>query len=67
MCTALGNVDLHNYVIKVFWHCQVEKRALEIWGSKENLQQEKEQREENKEKAKQKKFDKKVKGQKSLR
>lgn len=38
------------------------KRALEVWGSQEALEDAKEARQENREKMKQKKFDKKVKG-----
>ena len=41
---------------------QVAKRAQEIWGSDEQLEEEHEKRTQNKQKAKQKKFDKKVKG-----
>jgi hypothetical protein len=40
----------------------VVKRALEVWGSQEALEDAKEVRQENREKMKQKKFDKKVKG-----
>ncbi|XP_022105867.1 DNA repair protein complementing XP-A cells-like [Acanthaster planci] len=47
--------------MKLYLALQVEKRALEVWGSMEKIEQEKEQREANKEKAKQKQFDKKVK------
>ena len=39
------------------------ERALEVWGSEEAIEEEREKRSENKEKMKQKKFDKKVKGQ----
>lgn len=38
------------------------KRALEVWGSQDALEDAKEVRQENREKMKQKKFDKKVKG-----
>lgn len=38
------------------------KRALEVWGSQEALEEAKEVRQKNREKMKQKKFDKKVKG-----
>lgn len=41
---------------------QIEKRALEVWGSQEALEEAKEVRQKNREKMKQKKFDKKVKG-----
>ena len=42
--------------------CQVEARALEVWGSEENIEEQHEKRSENREKTKQKKFDKRVKG-----
>lgn len=38
------------------------KRAFEVWGSQEALEEAKEVRQKNREKMKQKKFDKKVKG-----
>lgn len=41
---------------------QVEKRCVEVWGSKEALEEAKESREENKELQRQKRFNKKVKG-----
>ena len=41
---------------------QVAERSLEVWGSDEKLEEEKERRLDNKEKVKKKKFDKKVKG-----
>lgn len=41
---------------------QIVKRALEVWGSQEALEEAKEVRQKNREKMKQKKFDKKVKG-----
>lgn len=41
---------------------QVEKRCMEVWGSKEALDEAKESREENKELQRQKRFNKKVKG-----
>ncbi|XP_038072162.1 DNA repair protein complementing XP-A cells-like [Patiria miniata] len=46
--------------MKLYLALQVEKRALEIWGSSEKIEEAREEREANKEKAKQKKFDKKV-------
>ncbi|XP_077989108.1 DNA repair protein complementing XP-A cells homolog [Glandiceps talaboti] len=47
--------------MKLFLKSQVEARALEIWGSEENIVEQKEKRVFNKEKLKRKKFDKKVK------
>ncbi|XP_005101114.1 DNA repair protein complementing XP-A cells homolog [Aplysia californica] len=47
--------------MKLFLHCQVHKRAMEVWGSEEKLEEAKTQRVENREKAKQKKFNKKLK------
>lgn len=44
---------------------KVEKRALEVWGSEEALEEAKESREENREVQKQKRFNKKVKGMKA--
>lgn len=41
---------------------QVAERALEIWGSDEKLEEERERRSANKDKLKKKKFDKKVNG-----
>lgn len=48
--------------MKLYLKLQVVKRALEVWGSQEALEDAKEVRQENREKMKQKKFDKKVKG-----
>lgn len=42
---------------------QAEKRALEVWGSEEAVEEAREAREENREVQKQKRFNKKVKGQ----
>ncbi|XP_052796367.1 DNA repair protein complementing XP-A cells homolog [Mya arenaria] len=47
--------------MKLYLECQVERRALEVWGSEEKMEEARQQRSDNKEKAKQKKFDKKVK------
>ncbi|XP_057646340.1 DNA repair protein complementing XP-A cells [Chionomys nivalis] len=47
--------------MKLYLKLQVVKRALEVWGSQEALEDAKEVRQENREKMKQKKFDKKVK------
>lgn len=49
--------------MKLYLKLQVVKRALEVWGSQEALEDAKEVRQENREKMKQKKFDKKVKGE----
>lgn len=46
----------------VYFGIQVEKRCMEVWGSKEALDEAKESREENKELQRQKRFNKKVKG-----
>uniref|UniRef100_A0A8C9FVJ1 XPA, DNA damage recognition and repair factor n=1 Tax=Pavo cristatus TaxID=9049 RepID=A0A8C9FVJ1_PAVCR len=47
--------------MKLYLKLQVIKRALEVWGNEESLQEAKEQRRDSREKMKQKKFDKKVK------
>ncbi|XP_075416314.1 DNA repair protein complementing XP-A cells isoform X2 [Tenrec ecaudatus] len=47
--------------MKLYLKLQIVKRSLEVWGSQEALEEEKEVRQENREKMKQKKFDKKVK------
>ncbi|XP_050098065.1 DNA repair protein complementing XP-A cells homolog [Anopheles aquasalis] len=47
--------------MKLYLHLQIEKRALEVWGSEENLLREKEQREEKREVAKVKKYNKRLK------
>nr|XP_054754316.1 DNA repair protein complementing XP-A cells-like [Lytechinus pictus] len=47
--------------MKLFLRLHVEKRALEVWGDAEALEEAREQREINRQKQKQKKFDKKVK------
>ncbi|XP_072051310.1 DNA repair protein complementing XP-A cells-like [Amphiura filiformis] len=47
--------------MKLYLRLQVEKRALNIWGSEEEIEEAREKRQQNKEKMKQKKFDKKVK------
>lgn len=46
--------------MKLFLESQVAERALEIWGSDEKLEEERERRSANKDKLKKKKFDKKV-------
>lgn len=55
---------IHRYIRNnATWrHFQVSARALEVWGSEEAIEEERENRETNKQVAKQKKFDKKVKG-----
>ncbi|OXB81756.1 UNVERIFIED_CONTAM: hypothetical protein H355_010317 [Colinus virginianus] len=47
--------------MKLYLKLQVVKRALEVWGNEESLQEAKELRRDSREKMKQKKFDKKVK------
>jgi len=47
--------------MKLFLRLQVEKRALEIWGSEEELEKQHEKREENKMALKTKKYEKKMK------
>ncbi|XP_070543482.1 DNA repair protein complementing XP-A cells homolog [Ptychodera flava] len=47
--------------MRLFLKSQVEARALQVWGSKEKIEEQKEKRSVNKEKLKQKKFDKKMK------
>ncbi|XP_041362535.1 DNA repair protein complementing XP-A cells homolog [Gigantopelta aegis] len=47
--------------MKLYLSMQAEARALEVWGSEENIEEQHEQRVENREKTKQKKFDKRVK------
>ncbi|XP_066112785.1 DNA repair protein complementing XP-A cells isoform X1 [Saccopteryx bilineata] len=47
--------------MKLYLKLQIVKRALEVWGSLEALEEEKEVRQKNREKMKQKKFDRKVK------
>uniref|UniRef100_A0A6V7JYT4 XPA C-terminal domain-containing protein n=1 Tax=Bracon brevicornis TaxID=1563983 RepID=A0A6V7JYT4_9HYME len=47
--------------MKLYLHLQIEKRALEVWGSEENLIEEKERRDVKRQEAKIKKFNKKVK------
>ena len=44
------------------WFLKVSERALEVWGSEEAIEQEREDRIEKRDVAKKKKFDKKVKG-----
>lgn len=46
--------------MKLYLHLQIEQRALEVWGSEENLLTEKEVRDTKREGAKIKKFNKKV-------
>ncbi|XP_008850175.1 DNA repair protein complementing XP-A cells isoform X3 [Nannospalax galili] len=47
--------------MKLYLKLQIVKRALEVWGSQEALEEAKAVRQENREKLKQKRFDKKVK------
>lgn len=47
--------------MKLYLHVQIEKRALEVWGSEENLLEEKELRNEKRETLKSKKYSKKMK------
>ncbi|ESP05656.1 hypothetical protein LOTGIDRAFT_103099 [Lottia gigantea] len=47
--------------MKLFLEYQVQERAMEVWGSEEAIEEERENRNEKKDKAKQKKFDKRVK------
>ncbi|EAA04751.3 AGAP007566-PA [Anopheles gambiae str. PEST] len=47
--------------MKLYLHLQIEKRALEVWGSEEKLMREKEEREEKREVAKVKKYNKRLK------
>ncbi|XP_039766786.1 DNA repair protein complementing XP-A cells isoform X2 [Ornithorhynchus anatinus] len=51
----------HSGDMKLYLKLQVTKRALEVWGSEEALEEAREGRREKREKMKQKKFDKKVK------
>jgi DNA-repair protein complementing XP-A cells len=46
--------------MKLYLHLQIEQRALEVWGSEENLLKEKEMRDVKRDEAKIKKFNKKV-------
>ena len=46
----------------VFNPLQVNKRAMEVWGNEQSLEDEKERREDNKDKAKRKKYEKRIKG-----
>ena len=47
--------------MKLYLHLMIEKRALEVWGSEEELLRQKEQREEQRDKAKLKKYNKNMK------
>lgn len=47
--------------MKLYLQIQIEKRALEVWGSEENLMTEREVRDEKREESKIKKFNKKIK------
>lgn len=47
--------------MKLYLHLQIEQRALEVWGSEENLIKEKELRDVRREETKIKKFNKKIK------
>jgi len=51
-------------MLNMFWYpiLQIQKRALEIWGSEDAIKEEKERRKVHRVKAKQKQFDKKMKG-----
>ena len=46
----------------VFNPLLVNKRAMEVWGNEQSLEDEKERREDNKDKAKRKKYEKRIKG-----
>jgi len=46
--------------MKLYLHLQIEQRALEVWGSEDNLLKQKEARDIKREEAKIKKFNKKV-------
>lgn len=59
-CSSSGFLVLVSFMS--FFSIQVKKRAYEIWGDEESLEEAKEERIEKREKQKQKKFDKKVKG-----
>lgn len=47
--------------MKLYLHIQVEKRALEVWGSEDAIMEEREMRDEKREKSKLKKFNKNMK------
>lgn len=47
--------------MKLYLHVQIEKRALEVWGSEDNLRQQHELRDDKREKGKVKKYNKKMK------
>ncbi|XP_055330334.1 DNA repair protein complementing XP-A cells homolog isoform X2 [Paramacrobiotus metropolitanus] len=47
--------------MKLFLRCQVEERALEVWGTEEALDAEREKRQNRKEKSKKRTFDKMIK------
>ncbi|KAF4519165.1 hypothetical protein B566_EDAN008228 [Ephemera danica] len=47
--------------MKLYLQLQVERRALEVWGSEEQLEEERELREHKREKSKEKKYNKKMK------
>jgi len=47
--------------MKLYLHLLVEKRALEVWGSEENLAQERELRDDKRDKTKLKKYNKNMK------
>lgn len=48
------------FLLPLRW--QVNKRAMEVWGDEQSLEDEKEKREDNKDKAKRKKYEKRIKG-----
>ena len=48
--------------MKLFLTSQVEKRAMDVWGSQEKIDEALEEKEENRQMAKQRRYDKKVKG-----
>jgi len=47
--------------MKLFLHCQIYDRAMEVHGSEEALEEKHDQRDDTRQKMRQKKFDKKVK------
>jgi len=47
--------------MKLYLELQVHKRAMEVWGDEETLEEQKEKRVDNKEKAKRKKYEKRIK------
>ena len=51
-----------HFILEMWIWFQVEKRAIEVWGSEEQLEEERERREEERIKAKTKKYNKQLKG-----